>query len=131
MELFMEDYREVDGYMHPFVTRMLTRGMMQAADLDQAEIEAQLAQLRAQLDQIPEAQRAMVEGMLNAQIERLESMAQLRGWEHGDDHHREGNPGQRWGLGASPGNGARPVSRTGIHGEPDGLVPDELPVRPF
>jgi hypothetical protein len=74
MELFMEDYREVDGYIHPFVTRTLTRGMMQAADLDQAEIEAQLAQMRAQLDQIPEAQRAMVEGMLNAQIERLETM---------------------------------------------------------
>ena len=74
MELFMEDYREVDGYVHPFVTRMLSRGMMEAADIDQAEIEAQLAQMRAQLDQIPEAQRAMVEGMLNAQIERLESM---------------------------------------------------------
>jgi hypothetical protein len=74
MELFMEDYREVDGYMHPWVTRTLTRGMMQAADLDPAEIQAQIAQLRAQLDQVPEAQRALVEGMLNAQIERLESM---------------------------------------------------------
>jgi hypothetical protein len=74
MELFMEDYREVDGYMHPFTTRMLSRGMMEAADLDPAEVEAQLAQVKAQLDQIPEAQRAMVEGMLNAQIERLESM---------------------------------------------------------
>ena len=78
-ELFMEDYRDVDGYLHPFVTRALTRGMMEAADLDPAEVEAQLAQLRAQLDQIPEAQRAMVEGMLNAQIERLESMAGSQG----------------------------------------------------
>jgi len=49
-------------------------GMMDAADLDEAEVRAQLDQMRAQLENIPQAQRAMVEGMLGAQIERLEKM---------------------------------------------------------
>ena len=74
MELFMEDYREVEGYVHPFVTRSVTEGMMEAADLDQEEIRAQLEEMKAQLESMPEAQRAMVEGMMSAQIERLEGM---------------------------------------------------------
>lgn len=74
MEMFLEDYREVDGYLHPFVTRTITQGMMEAMDMDPEEVRAQLAQLRAQLDNVPDAQRAMVEGMLGSQIERLEGM---------------------------------------------------------
>jgi hypothetical protein len=74
MTMIMEDYREVDGYLHPFVTRSIMEGMVEAADMDREELQAQLAEMRAQLESIPEAQRAMVEGMMNAQIERLESM---------------------------------------------------------
>jgi hypothetical protein len=74
MEMFLEDYREVDGYLHPFVTRTVTQGMMEAMDMDPEEVRAQLAQLRAQLDNVPDAQRAMLEGMLGSQIERLEGM---------------------------------------------------------
>jgi len=74
MEMSLEDYREAEGYLHPFVTRTVMEGMMEAADLDEAEIRAQLDQMRAQLENIPQAQRAMVEGMLGAQIERLEKM---------------------------------------------------------
>lgn len=79
MDMFMEDYREVDGYMHPFLTRTLTEGVMEAVDMDPEEVRAQLAQLRGQIENVPEAQRAMVEGMLNAQIERLESMLEGEG----------------------------------------------------
>jgi len=74
MTMIMEDYREVDGYLHPFVTRSIMEGMVEAADMDRDEIRAQIAEMRAQLENIPEAQRPMVEGMINAQIERLESM---------------------------------------------------------
>ena len=74
MEVFMEDYREVDGYVHPFITRSVTQGLMETQDIDQEELQAQLTELRAQLESMPEAQRRMMEGMLNAQIEQLEGM---------------------------------------------------------
>jgi len=70
--MFMEDYREVDGYLHPFVTRTITEGVLEATDIDREELQAQLEEMRAQLANMPEAQRAMVEGMMNAQIERLQ-----------------------------------------------------------
>lgn len=74
MELFMDDYREVDGYLHPFMTRMVTEGLMDSLDVDQAELKAQVEQVKAQLEGMPEAQRKMLEGVLGAQIEQMESM---------------------------------------------------------
>ena len=74
MELFMEDYREVEGYLHPFSTRTVTEGFMESADVDQAELRQQLDQMKAQLDNMPEAQRAMMEEILGAQIQQIESM---------------------------------------------------------
>lgn len=74
MEMFMEDYREVDGYLHPFVTRAVMQGLMQGMDMDQAELQAQLAELKAQMENMPEAQRNMMGGILDGQIKQLESM---------------------------------------------------------
>ena len=74
MTMFLEDYREVDGYSHPFVTRVITEGMLEAADVDRDELRAQLDEMRAQLDNIPQAQRAMMEGMIGGQIEQMEAM---------------------------------------------------------
>ncbi len=73
MTMFQEDFREVDGYLHPFVTRVITQGAMGAADMDQDQLRAQLAQMKAQMENIPEAQRAMMERMLGPQIEALEA----------------------------------------------------------
>jgi len=73
MTMFMEDYREVDGYLHPFVTRVITEGVLEAANVDQEELGAQLEQMREQLANMPEAQRAMMEGMMGAQIEQMEA----------------------------------------------------------
>jgi hypothetical protein len=74
MTMFMEDYREVDGYLHPFRTRAITEGVMEAANIDRAEVQAQLEEMKAQLASMPEAQRSMVEGMMKAQMDRLEGM---------------------------------------------------------
>lgn len=74
MEMQMDDYREVDGYLHPFASRMHISGMMEAMDADQEEMRAQLAQMREQFDAMPENQRAMLGGMLREQMERIESM---------------------------------------------------------
>ena len=74
MTLFLGDFREVDGYLHPFETRIITEGMLEAADVDQEELRAQLEEMRAQLDNLPQAQRAMMEGILGGQIAQLEEM---------------------------------------------------------
>jgi len=74
MTLFLGDYREVDGYLHPFVTRVISEGMLEAADVDQEELRAQLEEMQAQLDNLPQAQRAMMEGILGGQIAQLEEM---------------------------------------------------------
>jgi hypothetical protein len=72
--MFMEDYREVSGYVHPFRTRTVTRGMMAAADVDQEELRAQLEEMKKQLANMPEAQRAMMERMMGPQMESLQAM---------------------------------------------------------
>ncbi len=74
MNMFLGDYREVDGYVHPFETRVITEGVLEAANVDRQEIQRQLEQMQAQLDQMPEAQRAMMEQMMGPQIEQLKEM---------------------------------------------------------
>jgi hypothetical protein len=74
MTMFMEDYREVGGYLHPFRTRMISKGLLGAVDVDQEQLRSQLEEMRKQLASMPEAQRAMLESMMGPQMERLESM---------------------------------------------------------
>jgi hypothetical protein len=74
MDMHMEDYREVEGYMHPFVTRIRNSGMMEAMDVDQEEMRAQLAQMRERWEAMPENQRGMMGGMIREQMERMEAM---------------------------------------------------------
>jgi hypothetical protein len=74
MTLFLEDYRDVDGFLYPFRTRTIAGGMFEAADVDQEELRQQLAEMRKQLDDMPQAQRAMMEQMMGPQIEKLEEM---------------------------------------------------------
>lgn len=74
MEMFMEDYRDTGGYLHPFVTRAKTQGLMEGMDMDQEELRAQLDELKAQMENMPEAQRNMLGSMLEGQIKQLESM---------------------------------------------------------
>jgi hypothetical protein len=51
-----------------------SEGILEATDVDQDELRAQLDEMRAQLDNLPQAQRAMMEGMMGAQIEQIEQM---------------------------------------------------------
>lgn len=75
MRMHMEDYREVEGYLHPFRTVM-------DMDMDLAALSgpggedprAMLEELRRQLGELPEAQRQMMEQMMGEQIRMLESM---------------------------------------------------------
>jgi len=72
--VYLEDYRDVDGYVHPFRTRTITEGMLGAANVDQEELRAQLEAMRRQIASTPEAQRGMMERMMGPQLERLQAM---------------------------------------------------------
>lgn len=76
-EIFIQftDYREVEGYLHPFLT--VIESDMAAAGMSEEELgEARtgLEELRRQLEEVPEAQREMMERMMGSQMEALEEM---------------------------------------------------------
>lgn len=77
MHLRFSDYREVDGYLHPFHTVMetdLTEAGISPEEIAQAR-EA-LAALRSQMEGLPEGQRQAMEEMMGEQIEALERMVE-------------------------------------------------------
>lgn len=67
----LEEYREVDGMLHPFRTTIRIEGVGQAMD---PETRAQYEEMKRRLAEMPEAQRAMAEQMMKGQLERLEKM---------------------------------------------------------
>ena len=57
--------------LHPFLMDVTVEGFGEAMD---PEMQEQLAEMKRELEQMPEAQRKMVEQMMRAQIENLEQM---------------------------------------------------------
>lgn len=75
VETQFEDYRDVQGVVYPFRTVMTTRGI--AASVPQQELEEarrNLEEMRAQMENMPAAQREMVERMIRPQMEQFERM---------------------------------------------------------
>jgi hypothetical protein len=72
----MDDYRDIDGYLHPFRTSISWQGLtaMVPDGMDSSELEQQLEEMETRLADMPTAQRGMVERMLKPQIERLRDM---------------------------------------------------------
>jgi hypothetical protein len=69
------DYREVGGYLHPFLTVMevtMGEGGMDPAEL--AEARRSLEEFQRQLEQMPPEQRRMMEEMMGEQIRAFEGM---------------------------------------------------------
>ncbi len=66
MSSTLDDYREVDGYLHPFHVSVDLGGLLTVgpAGVDLDEVRAELDQLEARLDQVPPAQRDFIERML-------------------------------------------------------------------
>lgn len=67
----MEDFREVDGLLMPHRTVMHIEGLGGMMD---PEMQAQMEEMRKQLESMPEAQREMMERMMAGQMENLEKM---------------------------------------------------------
>jgi hypothetical protein len=75
MDMRMEDYRDVQGMMHPFRTVMRTTGL--SPRVSQAEMEEarrSMAELEAQMKSMPAAQRQMMERMVRPQMEQFQAM---------------------------------------------------------
>jgi hypothetical protein len=80
MDMLFSDYREVDGYLHPFLVSMETDlAGAGISDAEMAEARRGLEELRAQLESMPEAQREMMERMMGEQIRALEEMVESGG----------------------------------------------------
>jgi hypothetical protein len=69
------DYRNISGMKVPFRT-VIDMGDMdqQITPEERAEARRSMAELKQQMESMPEQQRKMMEGMLRPQIERLEKM---------------------------------------------------------
>jgi len=72
----MSDYREVDGLLQAYKTEINMSGISSStmSPEEREKTRKQLEDARAQLADMPEAQRAMVEKMMGGQIEKLEKM---------------------------------------------------------
>lgn len=71
----LEDYRQVEGFYHPFRMTMHVQGLSHGMSEQEAqEARQQLEQLREQMESMPEEQRAQMEKMLEPQLEQLRGM---------------------------------------------------------
>lgn len=69
-----EDYRDRDGMLYPFRTRVSIEGMDAVmSERDRQRARRQLELLRARLDSLDEQERARVEERVRPQLERLEA----------------------------------------------------------
>ena len=77
MQIRFSDYRTVSGYLHPFLISLETDGA--APGVSEAEMEEArrgLAELEREMENMPEAQRAMMERMMGDQIQMLREMVE-------------------------------------------------------
>lgn len=75
MEALFEDYQEVESMLHPFRTTLTIHGMQGAISEDELQQARQaLDEMEKRLDEMPESQRSMMEGMLKSQMEQLRNI---------------------------------------------------------
>lgn len=76
-DMRFEDYRTVDGMVHPFLINMSVTGVNSGlSDEEMAQAREDLAKLRKQMEEMPESQRKMMESMMGPQIDKLEKMVE-------------------------------------------------------
>lgn len=74
MRVDMSDYREVEGLLEPFHLAITVSGAMNAMGAD-PEMQEKIAEMRKEIAELPEAQRAMAEQMMKARMGQMEQMA--------------------------------------------------------
>lgn len=75
MEILFQDYREVEGMLHPFQTQMTMSGMNDAMSPEEREeARRSLEQMKQEMAEMSESQRKMVESMMGDRLKQLEEM---------------------------------------------------------
>jgi hypothetical protein len=75
LQMNFTDYREVEGYLHPFLMTMeLDLAAAGVSADDAARARSGLEELQRQLEDMPESQRQMVEQMMGEQLRAFEGM---------------------------------------------------------
>jgi hypothetical protein len=75
IEMTFEDYRTVGGMRYPFQTTMKLSGMEESMSAEeQAELRRGLEDARRQFEQLPPAQREMMERMMGDQLRQMEGV---------------------------------------------------------
>lgn len=74
-DIHLADYRDVEGMLHPFETRIVATGIAPGmSEEDMEKSQESLAQMETQLAEMDASQRAMVERMMGPQIKKLREM---------------------------------------------------------
>jgi hypothetical protein len=74
-DMYFEDYRSVEGMLHPFLIQMNISGVTSGMSEEEVEkARKDLEEMRKQMDEMSESQRKMMESMMGPQIEKLEEM---------------------------------------------------------
>lgn len=74
------DYRDVEGFLHPFNTTFSIEGMPPGmSEKEVAEAREQLAEFEKQMAEMPESQRAMVERMMGDRMKSIKEMLESGG----------------------------------------------------
>lgn len=76
MTLNMKDYREVDGWLHPFRTEVSVAGVGGAETAEMAEMREGMAKMKEELAKMPADQRQMMEQMMKERMPDLEKMVE-------------------------------------------------------
>ncbi len=81
--MHFRDYREFEGMPIAFEQVTMITGISDMiSDEERAEIEAGIAEMERELEQMPEQQRRMVERMMGDRMEEMMEMLQSDQWEH-------------------------------------------------
>lgn len=71
----MLDYRNVNGMMIPFMTKIIVQGLTEhLSDAEREEAQQALLEFDRELAQMPDQQRQMVEQMMSGQLDQLRKM---------------------------------------------------------
>lgn len=74
-DIHLADYRDVEGMLHPFETRIVMSGIAPGmSEEDMERTRESLAEMETQLAAMDASQRAMVERMMGPQMEKLREM---------------------------------------------------------
>lgn len=77
MEMTLHDYRDTQGFLWPFTTDMVIRGVATGMSEEElAEAKKALADMEKQMAEMPPDQRKMMESMMGGQMQKLEQMVE-------------------------------------------------------